>query len=160
MLPSFADLEQCTGCGLAIAGGTQGCQALFSDFRIREARELARDYRSTRLAVDVYCLQHPDRYCVSAKSLAAHLTGVCWAMERDGSEGGLRILQQWLNSPGSLVKPPLPAARGSLTISTVAASKTPDDYVVRLKRWADSTWAAYAALHDIARGWVDTALNR
>jgi hypothetical protein len=52
---------------------------------------LARDFtdaayfRVHRMIVDTYCLQHPDRYCVSAKSLAAHLTGLCWLIEHGGS---------------------------------------------------------------------------
>ena len=68
-------MDACGGCGLEIVGGEAACQALFDAFRVRETAELAPSYASTRLTVDVYCLQHPDRYCVSAKSLAAHLTG-------------------------------------------------------------------------------------
>jgi hypothetical protein len=153
-------MERCNGCGLEIFGGTTGCQALFDQFRIREPQELAPDYRSTRLSIDVYCLQHPERYCVSAKSLAAHLTGVCWAVEREGSMGGLQILQRWLNAPGQLTKPALPQSRGRLTIADLAVATGPQDYGERLQRWAASTWAAYSPLHQVARAWVDAALSR
>src|SRR4051812_15355276 len=38
-----------------------------------------------RLFVDAYCLQHPDEYCASFKSLAAHLAHLCWSVEHGGS---------------------------------------------------------------------------
>ena len=146
------------GCGLLIEGGTAGCQAMFDEFRVREMSELASSYASTRLSVDVYCLQHPDRYCVSAKSLAAHLTGVGWAVERGGGEWGLRQLQRWLDTGPKLEKPAPPAGRGALTIADVASAEDTDAYVAALDRWARSTWAAYSELHEIARRWIDSAV--
>jgi len=120
--------------------------------------ELAPSYASTRLTVDVYCLQHPDRYCVSAKSLAAHLTGVGWAVERGGGEWGLGRLQRWLDTGPKLEKPALPAGHGALTIADVLNVKDTHDYVAALERWARLTWAAYAELHDIAGRWIDAAV--
>jgi hypothetical protein len=152
--------EACDGCGLRIDGGTAGCQSMFDEFRVREMSELAPAYTSTRLTVDVYCLQHPDRYCVSAKSLAAHLTGVGWATERGGGEWGLRALQRWLDSGVKLEKPPLPDRRGEITIRDVAGAAATDDYLVAQDRWARSTWAAYGDLHETARAWIDDAVRR
>ena len=151
-------MDVCEGCGLHVAGGTAGCQAMFDEFRAREMSELAPSYASTRLSVDVYCLQHPDRYCVSAKSLAAHLTGVGWAVERGGGEWGLRQLQRWLDTGPKLQKPALPAGRGALTIADVAGAKDTDAYTGALDRWARSTWTAYSELHEIARSWIDAAV--
>ena len=152
-------MEACEGCGLRVEGGTASCQALFDEFRAREMAELAPTYASTRLTVDVYCLQHPDRYCVSAKSLAAHLTGAGWALERGGSEWGLRALQQWLDRGARLEKPALPEHRGELTIADVSGAADPEAYLAALDRWAHSTWAAYAELHDVARRWIDEAVK-
>lgn len=147
-------MDACEGCGLEIGGGTAGCQSLFDEFRVREMSELAPSYSSTRLTVDVYCLQHPERYCVSAKSLAAHLTGVGWAVERGGGEWGLRALQRWLDSGPQLVKPALPGRRGELTIADLAAAAGIDEYLAAQQRWAQSTWAAYRDLHVTARAWI------
>jgi Family of unknown function (DUF5946) len=130
------------------------CQALFDEFRVREVAELARSYTSTRLTIDVYCLQHPERYCVSAKSLAAHLTGLCWALEFGGSESGLRKLQRKLNGRVELVKPAIPASHGDLTVADIVAVSGPEDYLLALDRWAHSTWMAYADLHATARAWI------
>lgn len=151
-------MDVCEGCGLQVAGGTGGCQAMFDAFRAREMSELAPSYASTRLTVDVYCLQHPDRYCVSAKSLAAHLTGVAWVVERGGGEWGLRKLQRWLDASPKLEKPVLPAGHGALTIAHVASAADADAYIAALHGWARSTWAAYSELHDLAGRWMDTAV--
>jgi hypothetical protein len=141
-------VEACGGCGLRIDGGTAGCQSLYDEFRVREMSELAPSYASTRLTVDVYCIQHPDRYCVSAKSLVAHVTGVGWAVERGGGERGLRALQ-----------PPVPQRRGELTIADLAGATAQDAYLAAQDLWARSTWDAYGDLHEIARAWIDAAVR-
>lgn len=139
---------------MAIAGGTAGCQALFDEFRVREMAELAGSYAATRLTVDVYCLQHPERYCVSAKSLAAHLTGLCWALNHGISEGGLRELKRRLEARRDLVKPRIPADHGKLTVADIVGVAGPDEYTQALDRWARSTWDAYRDLQEIARAWI------
>lgn len=154
----MSDLGRCAGCGLEIARGTDGCQALFDRFRLRESAELARGYGSTRLTIDIYSVQHPDRYCVSAKSLAAHLTGLCWAVERGGSEAGLRALQRWLNGSVPLNKPDVPKGRGKLTVADIAGAAETTAYEAALDRWARSTWEAYSPLHAVARRWIDEAV--
>jgi hypothetical protein len=103
-------------------------------------------------------MQHPDRYCVSAKSLAAHLTGMCWALEFSGHPSGLKALQGWLDGPRRIEKPALPAFRGSLTVADVRDAHDPQAHAAAIERWARSTWEAYSALHPVARRWVEEAL--
>jgi Family of unknown function (DUF5946) len=90
---------------------------------------VARDFtdvmygRLHRMAVDIYCLQHPDRYCASAKSLAAHLMGLCWFMTHTGTRAiGPEALRAWLDGTPRLEKPKLPSFRGKLTIADVRAA--------------------------------------
>ena len=109
------------------------------------------------MTVDVYCLQHPDRYCVSAKSLAAHLTGLGWAIDHGVDGRGLGALRRALDGPVELVKPEIPRERGSLTIADVAAVSGADAYPATVDAWARSTWDAYASLHDVARTWITRA---
>src|SRR5260370_28960709 len=111
----LSDLGTCDGCGLEIAGGTHGCQALFDQFRLRESAELAHDYGPTRLTIDTYSVQHPDRYCVSAKSLAAHLTALCLALERGAKEAALRRLHPWMYRSVPLDQPDTPNRPGKVT---------------------------------------------
>jgi hypothetical protein len=133
---------------------------MFDAFRVREAAELAPSYAMTRLTLDVYCLQHPDRYCVSAKSLAAHLTGLAWAMEHESWEVGHQLLQRWLNGRVPLVKPPLPDSRGAITIGDVHHVTDRQEYSLAVVRWARSTWDAYAPLQVIARAWMAQAVSQ
>jgi len=149
----------CSGCGWAATEGSDGCQALFDEL-------LARDFsnviygRSHRLMVDTYSLQHPDRYCVSAKSLAAHLGGLCCAIEHGARPEAYHSLQRWLNGRSPIEKPELPSSRGAVTIADVQAASDAAGYAQAVERWARSTWEAYAILHPLARRYMDEALAR
>ncbi len=91
---------------------------------------------------------------MSAKSLMAHLSGLCWALEHGGGEPGLRELQRRLNGRVELVKPAVPAGRGGLSVADIAGVTGHDEYLKALDRWARSTWAAYADLHKTVRAWI------
>ena len=118
--------EVCASCGVLVDAGTEGCQRLFESIGPREYEDM-RFGRYHRILVDVYAIQHPDRYGRSAKSFAAHL------------------------------KPPLPPDYGALTIRELVDEDDPLRYGDALHRWARSTWDAYAPLHAIARAWIATA---
>jgi len=149
----------CAGCGWVAPEGSGGCQEIFDEF-------LARDFtnalygRFHRLMVDTYCLQHPDRYCASAKSLAAHLGGLCCAVEHGARPEAYKALQRWLNGRPPIEKPELPSSRGAVTIADVKATPDPIEYAQAVQRWARSTWEAYAILHPQARRYMQEALAR
>jgi hypothetical protein len=151
--------ERCAACGMPIKGGETGCQKMFEDLLARDFGNVLY-FRSHRMLVDTYALQHPERYCVSAKSLAAHLTGLCWLLERDGSRAvGGEALRRWLNGPSKMEKPAnLPDHRGDLTIASVVATHDPETHGRAVEAWARSTWQAYAPLHPLARRWIDAAV--
>jgi uncharacterized protein DUF5946 len=144
----------CDGCGLAVDGGTDGCQKLFDDESVREYGDVAFAGRR-RLVVDTYALQHPARYCRSATSFAAHLTGLCVAIEHRARETELNdAVQRWLGRRPELDRPDPPASRGPLTIADVLAASSVNEHRSVVERWARGTWAAYAELHEVARAWV------
>ena len=146
--------DRCDGCGLAVDGGTDGCQALFDDESVREYGNVAFAGRR-RLVVDTYALQHPERYCRSAVSLAAHLTGLCVAVEHRAQEEVLNdAVQRWLSRRPELARPAVPASRGPLTIADVVAATSVNDHRAVVERWARGTWTAYLDLQPIARAWV------
>jgi hypothetical protein len=149
-------MEPCEGCGLVVDGGTNGCQSLFDE--LRGGQIVASTYQMQRLTVDTYCMQHPDRYCVSAKSLAAHLTGLCWALEYSGHPSGPKALQRWLDGRPRIEKPELPPFRGALTVADVIGAPDPVERAAAILRWARTTWEAYSDLHALARHWVEEAL--
>ncbi len=152
-------LERCAGCGLEIKGGTAGCQALKDELSAREFGD-ARYFGVHRMSVDTYCLQHPDRYCASAKSLAAHLTGLCWLLNHSGNKAvGSDALRRWLNTQPRLTKPEIPAFRGEVTVADVYKAPTVQAYTSAVQRWARSTWEAYAPLHGVAEEWIRLAVS-
>jgi Family of unknown function (DUF5946) len=127
---------------------------------------LARDFQQAvywpyhRMAVDAYCLQHPRGYCESAKSLAAHLCGLCISLEMDKNEATLQGLQRWLSTNRTLSKPNLPDFRGDMTIADAYGIDDPGEYGRAIEAWGRSVWVAYRDLHAVARDWVSQSLSK
>lgn len=152
-------IEVCGGCGLVVAGGTAGCQSIMDGLTARGFSDLSYG-RVHRLFVDTYCLQHPDGYCLSFKSFAAHLMGVCWSLEHGGSPRVVsEALRKWVERHSHLEKPAVPGGRGALTIEDVARAPDPAAHVRAVDDWARSTWSAYSPLHAAVRQWVKAALD-
>ena len=153
-----AAVARCGGCGSE--AGTASCQSIFDELLARDFSD-ATYFRVHRLLVDTYSLQHPDRYCASAKSLAAHLTGLCALLERGGDRAvGVAALRTWLDGRPRIQRPETPQFRGRLTVADVRRARGPEAYAAAAERWAQSTWKAYSSLHRLARGWVAEALTR
>jgi hypothetical protein len=149
---------QCESCGSP--GSREDCQLIFDELLARDFSD-AGYFRVHRLLVDTYSLQHPDRYCVSAKSLAAHLTGLCALLERGGDRAvGVAALRIWLDGKPRIQKPEIPRSRGRLTVADVRHVRAPEAYAAAVERWALSTWKAYSSVHPVARRWVAEALTR
>jgi hypothetical protein len=150
----------CTGCGRAIEGGTAGCRAEFDTLVGRDFSD-ARFFAVHRLFVDTYALQHPDEFCRSAKSLAAHLVGLMLILDGDASaDSGAAALRNWLDGPRALDKPPVPAERGAITLADVKNIGDPAAWREALHRWAEATWAAWRDLHPLARQWAEETQAR
>jgi hypothetical protein len=151
--------DQCGGCGLAVPGGTARCQSIMDELLALHFSD-ATYFSVHRLFVDTYCLQHPDRYCVSFKSLAAHLAHLCWSLEYQGS-GAIpsEAIRHWVERHPHLDKPVLPTHRGALTIADVARAADPSAHHRAVQGWALATWEAYTDLQSLGRHWVKQALE-
>jgi hypothetical protein len=149
------NLEACPECG-ALVGGRDACQKLFDDIGLR-AFEDSRYAAMRRLAVDCYACQH-DRYILSGRSLAAHLTGIAVAIEHGGAEQVNERVQSWLSRTRHVEKPAVPRARGKITIADVAAA-APERYAGAVRLWADSVWEAWRELHPLAREWIASSVR-
>lgn len=159
-----ADMENgrsdvCEDCGAVVLEGKAGCQKLFEAV---VARELG-DYRygkTHRLTVDAYSLQHPEPYMRSGKSFAAHLTGVCAALEYTDPSKINRRVQQWLSGNPVIDKPDsLPEHRGDLTIAYVLAATDAEEHDQRVWEWARTVWEAWSGYHTLARQLIGQALE-
>lgn len=149
--------DVCDACGATVPGGRSGCEELFHEVIAREFGDY-RYFRVHRLTVDAYSLQHPGQYMRSGKSVAAHLTGLCAALEHEDGRTMNRAVQQWLSGNPAIDKPAhLPAQRGDLTIDHVHAAATPEEHAARVREWARSVWEAWSDHHTLARQLIAAA---
>lgn len=162
MVPeSTESVAHCPECGAPAVGGLAGCLRLFDEILAREFGDY-RYAREHRLTVDVYSLQHPAEYMRTAKSYAAHLTGLYAALERDDTAEVNRAVRRWLDGPKTFRRPgnPGPQQRGTLTIVHVHEAGEPQDHVRRVREWAQSAWEAWRDYHHLARQWIEEATAR
>jgi Family of unknown function (DUF5946) len=152
-----SDTARCGACGAPLRAFGD-CRAVFDELLAREFGDY-RYARLHRLTVDTYALQHPEQFMRSAKSFAAHLTGMCAALETEEAAAINRSVQQWLNGVKSLERPldVPPGKRGTVTVVYAHEAAEPAEYLKRVQEWARSAWAAWASHHDIARRWIALA---
>ena len=149
--------EICQDCGAVVAEGKAGCLKIFEELIAREFS----DYRYGkihRLTVDSYSLQHPDKYMRSGKSFAAHLTGMCAALEHEDALALNQVVQKWLSTNPKIEKPAqIPEQRGGLTISYIQSAADADEHIRRVREWAQAVWGAWSEHHDLARQLIGEA---
>lgn len=159
----MADLAQhrarsCPECGASLKSDGSTCKQLFEAVIAKEFSDYTYA-RTHRLTVDVYALQHPDQYMKSAKSFAAHLTGIYAALEHDDKVLIDQQIQQWLNSPVEFLRPepPPPAQRGKLNIAYVHDASSGEQHQNRVREWAESTWRVWQGYEYLAKSWIGKA---
>jgi len=106
----------CTECSALVPAEFQSCDAFLLSVltNLKSA--------PPRLLIDTFAMQHPKRSCKSAKSYAAHFTGLCCGVEYGGSANVYAAIQRWLNGPAErigLARPQEPEYRGRLTLRHV-----------------------------------------
>ena len=157
-LKTSRSAEGCSSCGATGVGGVLGCDAVFADLIGREFADPA-FYRSHRLTVDSYCLQHPERYMISTKSAAAHLAGICWSLEVGESLHLPAPLKRFVDGPRTFdrVAAPPPLHRGRINLTYLLPIRDSEEYLEAAREWARSVWAAWAVGQEQAREWVAEA---
>ena len=141
--------EKCPDCG-ALVGGREECQKLFDEVIAREFSNPTY-FGVHRTTVDCYALQHPERYCASFKSFAAHLTGLCCAMEYGKDPAMMRAIHIGLDGPRARQRPAFIRDRGQTTIESVYQAADAAAHRVAVQAWAASTWKAWSQYHQLAR---------
>lgn len=143
-------MNTCPDCGAQGVDGRDGCQAVWNEMVYAQGGMPVS-------AFDAYCLQHLERYCLSAKSYAAHLTRLCCAMAYHSDPHLYNAIQTWLNGNRPLVKPPLLPFLGGMTIMDIYHAPLAERNRVR-DAWQATVWAAYAPQHALAHAWIEQAL--
>ena len=161
--------EACPGCGARYLrqgldethpyiGASPACWATFGEVLAREFADpsFGRVHRHT---VDVYAVQHPggdDRR--QRQSVALHLIGICHWLEHDLPFERLNAVTQLLadgDRPWPWLTPP---ASYSMTVVDLVAARDGAEHVRLVRRWAESSWAAWAEHQDVVRTWAEEAL--
>ena len=165
MPPDLVD-SRCTECGAQVPAEFTSCDEFFISLltplglRGMESPEATALFR---LFVDTFAMQHPQRSCKSAKSYAAHFTGLCCGVEYNGAQSLYAALQRWLNGPAEAIgitRPTEPDDRGALTIRYVYDAQTEAEFAARVHEWAREVWEAYSSQHEIARNWIRKATRK
>ena len=94
-----ATTDRCESCG-GETGGIDGCVMRVNELLV-QAQQDARYAGVYRLAF-AFCMQHPERYCVSAKWYAAHLMGLCHGIEHAARPQTYWAIPAWLNRPHNM----------------------------------------------------------
>lgn len=150
----------CEDCGADVSEGKAGCQRMFEEVIAREFSDY-RYGRIHRLTVDAYSLQHPEPYMRSGRSFAAHLTGLCVALERADASGINGAVQRWLSGNPLIDKPSrLPAGRGELTIMYIHGAADAEEHNRRVQEWARCVWDAWNEHHALARRLISEATTK
>ena len=139
-------------CGVASA---EECADIFREILAQEFGDVLYA-RVHRLTVDCYSLQHPDQYMKSGKSYAAHLTGICVALEYGNSRQLLQQLRRWLDGNKQPAKAGFPANFGAVTIAYVAEAANGAEHAARVEEWAAVIWEAYSDYQAVANEWIKT----
>ncbi len=159
------NLKPCFSCGALvpeIEGPTHkymlsspGCWAVYGAL-------LARDYGEYnypevhRLSVDAYAVQHPGKPGRrEIQSVAVHLIGLYYSLERglpapQVTQAIARATKfsdqfRWLEPPVSM---------GAITVVEAANANNLEEYRKAAREWAQSSWQAWSAFHEVIKGWA------
>jgi hypothetical protein len=147
-------LQPCSQCGAQVVGGTAGCALVFKDMLGQDFLS-GSDRRMHHLAHNAYVLQHPKGQ--SNRSIAIHLTSLCWLVERSGRPGWdllpSGVLSRLSSDDGlSWLEPP--NGRPRLTLLHVWGHR-PEEYGDRVEAWALDVWKAWSPHQSRARTWLN-----
>lgn len=162
--------EACPGCGARHAPlphdephrsivATPACWAAFGELLAREFQDVAYG-RVHRHTVDVYRVQHPgedDRR--QRQSVALHLIGLCQWLEHGLESDRLNAVAQRLaeaDRPWPWLDPP---SEFDMTVQDVLVARDSAEHVDLVRRWAATTWDAWADHHEVIRRWAREGLS-
>ena len=169
-----ADLERiteaCPGCGARYLpqvldethpyiGASPACWATFGEVLAREFGDVAFG-RVHRQTVDVYAVQHPgadDRR--QRQSVALHLVGLCHWLEHDVEFDRLNAMTQRLANEDRSWPWLTPPAGYPMTVADLLVARDGPEHIRLVRRWAETTWEAWAPHHDTVREWAREALK-
>ncbi len=144
----------CQECGAKIVGGTAVCHNLFAEFLRRAQHGVAAEALSM-IVFDAYCMQHLEKYCVSAKSYLAHLVRLYIGVEKEQNPYFYRQVAQKLDGVVKLQRPLNPNSRGSITLPVIYDDLFGSERTKVALTYASSVWEAYRDQQGIAQQFLE-----
>ena len=133
-----------------------GCWAVYGEVLAREYGERAY-YEMHKFTVNAYSVQHPGQPSAqSIQSVGVHLMRLCLMLERGfDTERATAAMQTAAANKGVFrwLEPPEP--RGEITVADVHRAASPEEHATRVRGWAEAAWHAWAAHHQVVRGWIE-----
>jgi CTP:molybdopterin cytidylyltransferase MocA len=162
--------EPCPGCGARYLpqvgdemhpyiGASPACWSTFGELLAPEFGDVTFG-RIHRHSVDVYAVQHPgtdDRR--QRQSVALHLIGLCHWLEHGIESDRLTAITQRLASDDRSWPWLTPPIGYPMTVVDVLVARHGAEHLDLVRRWAETTWVAWAAHHETVRAWAGEALR-
>jgi len=155
----------CVGCGAIVPDidgpvheymeSAPGCWSAFGDVLAMEFGDF-RYPECHRLTVDTYAVQHPGTPSRrSIQSVGGHLISLHLMLERGlDSVTATRALRRAVSRASMFSWLTPPASQGPLTILDVREATDLDRHQALVRRWAETTWQAWAPHHATVRAWA------
>ena len=162
--------EPCPGCGARYVphvadeahpyiGASSACWATFGEVLAREFGDVAYG-RLHRNTVDVYAVQHPGTDARRERqSVALHLIGLCHWLEHEVDAYRLNAITQRLASADGDWPWLDPPSAYAMTVADLLAARDGPEHLRLVRRWAETTWEAWSAHHELVRAWAREALQ-
>jgi CTP:molybdopterin cytidylyltransferase MocA len=163
--------EACPGCGARYAphptdethayiGASPACWAAFGELLAREFQDRAYG-RLHRHTVDVYAVQHPGQDARRERqSVAIHLIGLCHWLEHGLDASRVIAATQAMLKVDRPEWPWLePPIEYEVTVRDVLTAESGSEHERLVRAWAERTWEAWVAHHDLVRRWAAEALD-
>ena len=144
------DLPELCGPAHTYLGTSPGCWQVYGEVSARALPTMT----IRGLLTDTYMVQHPGTPSrQSIQSVARHLLGLYWALERGQSfEHAVQVMRRapadqfrWLDPPGTW----------PFTVVDLAAASDQDVLVEQIRHWAQVTWEAWHPHHQTIRQWAE-----
>jgi len=149
------ETEEVEGPTHAYVLSTAGCWEAYGRLLAREYEDHAR-WRTHRVTVDAYALQHPGVDGPQARnSVGVHFSrlgltvGRGWPLER-ANEAMLQITAKkfaypWLTPPVALV---------GMTVLDVLTAETAEEHMAMVEAWGRAVWASWGEHHAVVEEWL------
>jgi hypothetical protein len=156
----------CFGCGALIPdidgpthrylGAPAGCWAAFNEIMAKEFGEYAYP-ECHRMTVDTYAVQHPGTPSAQTiQSVGGHLVSLYFVLERGyDATKATKALGRVVDRSAAFVWLEPPASPRWFTIVDIVGAPNLEEHARRVRRWAESAWAAWSAHHDTVRRWAN-----